>query len=127
MLDTGLRFDSDASAVVLERAQQHRSTFDDRFSRSRGLLYFLASRVLHGFDQADEAVQNCYLAASRQPQNFEYEGAFRSWLARILIDEALVILRQRRRPNHTVRSEEYSAEECVFTNSAAESSTEREY
>jgi len=37
----------------------------------------------------------CKTAGSRLPPNspkFEYEGAFRSWLLRILIDEALIIL-----------------------------------
>ena len=37
-------------------------------------------------------MQNCWLTASRNPPHFEYEGAFQSWLVRILIDEALTIL-----------------------------------
>lgn len=32
------------------------------------------------------------LAASGNTPRFEYEGAFRSWLVRVLIDEALVLL-----------------------------------
>ena len=38
--------------------------------------------------------------ASRNPPRFEYEGAFRSWQVRVLIDEALVILRERRSRRH---------------------------
>ena len=40
------------------------------------------------------AIQNCWRTASRNPPHFEYEGAFRSWLVRIIIDEALAILRE---------------------------------
>jgi hypothetical protein len=39
-------------------------------------------------------VESCRATASRNPPRFEYEGAFRSWLVRVLIDEALAI-RQR--------------------------------
>jgi Sigma-70 region 2 len=72
--------------------------FDDRFSRCRRLLYFMARRVLgdsEGAEEAEEAMQNCFLTASRNPPRFEHEGAFRRWLLRILIDEALLILRQK--------------------------------
>lgn len=65
--------------------------FDARFSRYRGLLQFLATRVLGGSERADEAVENCWLSASRNPPWFEHDGAFCSWLVRVLIDEALAI------------------------------------
>ena len=65
--------------------------FDARFSRYRGLLHFLATRVLGGSERADEAVGNCWLSASRNPPWFEHDGAFCGWLVRVLIDEALAI------------------------------------
>jgi len=37
--------------------------------------------------------------ASRNPPKFDSEGAFRSWLARVLIHEALAILRENRELN----------------------------
>ena len=70
------------------------AAFDARFSRYRRLLRFVATRVLDGPERADEAVGNCWLSASRNPQRFEYDSAFGSWLLRILIDEALTIRRQ---------------------------------
>jgi DNA-directed RNA polymerase specialized sigma24 family protein len=45
-------------------------------------------------ERALRAVENCRLAASCNPRRFEYEGEFRSWLLRVLIDEALAILRK---------------------------------
>jgi Sigma-70 region 2 len=68
------------------------AVFCARFFRCRGLLYFVACRVLGGPKGAVDALDNCFLTASQHPPRFEYEGAFRSWLLRVLIDEALLIL-----------------------------------
>jgi hypothetical protein len=76
-------------------AQEHPSIFAARFARCRGLLRFIASRVLGSNEEAENALQSCWLTASCNPPKFEYEGAFRSWLLRILIDEALIILREK--------------------------------
>jgi DNA-directed RNA polymerase specialized sigma24 family protein len=67
---------------------------EDRFARCRRLLHFLAARILGSQDEAEYAVRNCRAAASRNPPSFKSEGAFRSWLARILIDEACAVVRQ---------------------------------
>jgi DNA-directed RNA polymerase specialized sigma24 family protein len=76
--------------------QQRFSLFQQRFSRCCPLLHFLAFGILGSHEEEEVAVQNCSIAASRNPPTFESEGAFRSWLARVLIDEALVVLRHRK-------------------------------
>jgi len=68
--------------------------FVRRFLRSCRLLHFIACCVLGDEERATIAVRNCWRTASRKPPPFEYEGAFRSWLVRVLIDEALAILRE---------------------------------
>lgn len=65
--------------------------FEARFLRySRG-LYFIACRILNKEEGAEEAVRNCFLTASQAASQFHDEGAFKSWLFRVLIDEALLI------------------------------------
>ena len=76
---------------------EHAQKFASRFSRYRPLLYSLACRVLGNIQGAEAALENCWRTASHNPSKFDYEGAFRSWLARVLIDEALVILRENRK------------------------------
>ena len=78
--------------AISNRVQEHRTVFDARFSRCRGLLHFVAYRVLGSNEGAEDAVKSCWRSASRNPAKFEHEGAFRSWLLRILIDEALALL-----------------------------------
>lgn len=76
--------------------QELSDVFEGRFLRCRPLLQFLAFRILGSHEEAKKAVQQCESRASRISPKFEYEGAFRSWLVRVLIDEAVAILRQRR-------------------------------
>jgi hypothetical protein len=72
------------------------AVFDVRFWRSYRLLHFIAGRILDDPEQATKAVENCWHSASARAPRFEYEGAFRSWLVRVLIDEALLLLREKR-------------------------------
>jgi DNA-directed RNA polymerase specialized sigma24 family protein len=74
---------------------QTSEVFDDWFSRCYEPLHFTACRVLGNPEGAGLAVQNCWLTASCNPPSFDSEGKFRSWLFRILIDEALAILQSR--------------------------------
>jgi DNA-directed RNA polymerase specialized sigma24 family protein len=68
--------------------------FDARFDRCRAMLLAIASRVVGRVDDAAEAVARCRTIAGRNPPAFASEPAFRSWLARVLIDEALAIFQR---------------------------------
>ena len=63
------------------------------------LLHHIASRILAGPDLIDAAIENCWRAASRHQPEFEYEGEFRSWLFRLLIDKALILRYHRQASN----------------------------
>jgi DNA-directed RNA polymerase specialized sigma24 family protein len=78
-------------SMISNRLQEQPAVFNARFLRCRALLYFVARRVVGRNEEAKDAVHSCWLTASRNPPKFAYEGAFRSWLVRILIDEALAI------------------------------------
>ena len=65
---------------------------DILFSRYRHLLSLVAYRVLGNHAEAEDAVQNCLLTVTDNVPKFEQEGAFRCWLVRVLIDEAVTIL-----------------------------------
>ena len=86
------RADRDRSEI---RTRLDPKTLEDRVARYRHMLHFLAVRILSSEGEAEQAVRNSRAAASRNPPSFESEGAFRSWLARILIDEACALLRRK--------------------------------
>jgi DNA-directed RNA polymerase specialized sigma24 family protein len=78
-----------------ESGEETQSTFELQFSSCRELLHFIACRILTSVDEAETAVRNCRVTAARNPPGFQNEGAFKSWLVRILIDEATLLLRRK--------------------------------
>ena len=66
--------------------------FNQWFSQCHNTLHFMAGMILGGSENAERAVQNCWIRASRTLPSIESEGPFRSWVLRILISEALSIL-----------------------------------
>jgi len=87
---------SDETIVAGTLLEERSTEFDTRFFRCYGLLHFVACRVLEGREGVEEAIENCRVKASRNPPEFEREGAFHSWLVRILMDEALAVRHRRR-------------------------------
>jgi DNA-directed RNA polymerase specialized sigma24 family protein len=77
--------------------QDHLAKLYERFWRCRGPLQFTACLILGGTDEAERAVEHCWLRASRNSPHFEREGEFRSWLLRVLISEAVALLLQRQK------------------------------
>ena len=94
-VNTNLRLHTSENILMPNGLQQQSAVFEVRFLRCHKMLYFLACRVLGSSEQVHEIVENSKITASRNPPAFEYEGAFRSWLVRILIDEAIATVRQR--------------------------------
>ncbi len=84
------------SARSTTSRQEQPEAFDAQCSRYRRSLYFIACRLLGVPEWAEDAVTNCFHAASRNPPRFDCEGDFRLWLMRILIDEALFVLHEER-------------------------------
>lgn len=76
--------------------QEDQEALDVLFTRYRRLLYDLARRILRNHEEAEDAVQTCLLLAYRNLCNVKDEGSFRSWLVRILINEAFAIVRKKK-------------------------------
>jgi len=75
-----------------QRAEQQQwTTFDIWFSRCQNTRHFLAGLILGDSGMAKDAVENCRTQALGSLPCFESEGAFRSWLARVLIEEAITM------------------------------------
>ena len=85
---------------VLENSADSRISFYVRAERYRCLLYFVAYRALGNSDRAVIAVENCLFSAARHVPTFDHEGAFRSWLVRLALDESLAILHGRKMFEH---------------------------
>jgi len=83
---------------------EEREKFVQACLRYRGLLYQIAVSILGGPEGAEEAVHRSLAAAMRTPgKDRKCAGEFRSWLLRIMIDEALRI-RRLRNPQDPLRA-----------------------
>jgi steroid delta-isomerase-like uncharacterized protein len=67
------------------------TSFDYYLSRCHSLLHFTAAHILGNPGKAETAVRNTLRVASQHPASFESEGAFRSWVLRVLIEQSLLL------------------------------------
>jgi DNA-directed RNA polymerase specialized sigma24 family protein len=84
--------------TILESSTDNHISFYARAARYHRLLYFVAHRVLGNPERAVIAVEICLFSAARHVGTFDHEGAFRSWLVRLALDESLAILHGRKTP-----------------------------
>jgi len=92
-----LRNSNDAENGSLQEASlEHPIVFVERFWKWRDSLYVVACRVLRDPSAATDVVERCFRKASPRPPKFASDGAFGSWLLRILLDEAKRELTARR-------------------------------
>jgi DNA-directed RNA polymerase specialized sigma24 family protein len=91
-MDAILESQSRCEDKTIGNSQERLESFDILFSRYRRALSLVAYRVLGNHEDAEDAVQNCLRTAADKVPWFEHEGAFRCWLVRVLIDEAVLLL-----------------------------------
>jgi RNA polymerase sigma-70 factor, ECF subfamily len=86
----------DESVLIVKALQGDREALNTLFSRYYAFLHGLACHVLGGREDAEDVVQNSLIRALGSLQQFNNAGAFRSWLSRILVNEAIDLLRKKR-------------------------------
>lgn len=83
--------------LLVKQAKSGRSSaFGDLYERHRSMVYHTAFRILRNQQDAEDAVQRSFQRAFVNLDRFREDSAFSTWVTRIAINEALMILRQRR-------------------------------
>lgn len=79
-------------------------------------LYQTAFRITRNREDAEDALQDAFLSAFVHLKNFDERSAFATWLTRIAINSALMILRKRRSALEiaVVYGEDSGSEEVPF-------------
>jgi RNA polymerase sigma-70 factor, ECF subfamily len=70
----------------------------DLLTVHRAQLYRRAYAILRNREDAEDALQDCWLRALKNLHSFRGRSSFSTWLTRIVINSALMILRKRRNP-----------------------------
>jgi RNA polymerase sigma-70 factor (ECF subfamily) len=87
---------SDDHALVAEAKSGHDDAFAELYRRHQRKAYCRAFRILRNQQDAEDAVQRAFQRAAVNLRRFRQDSTFATWLTRILINEALMLLRQRR-------------------------------
>jgi RNA polymerase sigma-70 factor, ECF subfamily len=83
--------------LVLQAARDPAQGFAAIMRQNNRRLYCIARSILKDNAEAEDALQESYLRAFRNLDNFRADASLSTWLARIVINEALGRLRQQRR------------------------------
>jgi RNA polymerase sigma-70 factor (ECF subfamily) len=105
--------------VLVERARaKDEAAFEELVGRYDDKLYRLAMRFVRNETDAQEILQDAFLSAWRNLPAFEGRAQFGSWMYRVTVNAALMLLRSRNRhPEVTVDDIEPTA----LNNAVAES------
>ena len=90
--------------VLVERARRKdEAAFEELVGRYEDKLYRLAMRFVRNETDAQEILQDAFLSAWRNLPAFEGRAQFGSWMYRVTVNAALMLLRSRNRhPEVTV-------------------------
>jgi RNA polymerase sigma-70 factor, ECF subfamily len=86
----------DDPTLVVRAQEGDTRAFEVLVRRYQRQLYRLAVRMLGNRSDAEDAVQDAFVAAWRRLSGFRGDAAFSSWMYRIVINRCLKLLRARR-------------------------------
>ena len=105
-----LKFDGLTDAELLGLVGERQDgAFDEFFSRHAGSVLRLACAALPRKQDAEDVVQNVFLAAHRHARSFRGEASVRTWLLRITRNEAVRLRAKERRRQTDVSLDELGA------------------
>ena len=85
---------SDDSALVHATRQGDAEAFEELVKRYDFRLLRIAFHVTHNREDAEEAVQDAFLKAYTNLDQFEETASFSTWLTRIVVNESVIKLRK---------------------------------
>lgn len=87
---------NDDRLLVAKAQSGSASDFGELYERLRTRIYHTVFRILRNADDAEDAVQRSFQRAFTNLGKFRGDSAFSTWMTRIAVNEALMMLRQRR-------------------------------
>jgi RNA polymerase sigma factor (sigma-70 family) len=95
-LASGNQGASDEHALVAKAKSGHQDAFGELYKRHQRKAYRTAFRIPRNHQDAEDAVQCAFQRALVNLQRFREDSTFSTWLTRIVVNDSLMLLRQRR-------------------------------
>jgi len=86
---------NDARLVAIAKSGD-RSAFDELYKRHAEKMFHTTRRITRNREDAEDAVQECFLNAFVHLKSFDGRSRFSTWLTRIAVNAALMKLRKNR-------------------------------
>jgi RNA polymerase sigma-70 factor, ECF subfamily len=102
----------DAALVAGAKTGDARA-FELLVQRHEGKIFLVAQRITRNREDAEDAVQQSFQKAFTHLKNFQGECLFSTWLTRIAINEALMLLRRKRGSREVPIAESTMEDETV--------------
>jgi RNA polymerase sigma-70 factor (ECF subfamily) len=93
---------NDESSIIRRIVAGDRHAFELLMRQSNRRLYRLARAVLRDDAEAEDALQDAYLAAYRSLERFRGESSLATWLARLVLNECLGRARRDKRRQNVI-------------------------
>jgi RNA polymerase sigma-70 factor (ECF subfamily) len=91
-----------AEALVVEAAKSgNHSAFEELWTRHSRTVFTLAYRIIGNRDDAEDTLQDAWMKAFVHLKTFDGRSKFSTWLGRIAINSALMVLRRKRTRSET--------------------------
>ena len=97
----------DECLLVAEAREGCSGAFEVLYEHHRTRVYHIAYRILRNEPDAEDVSQRSFQRVFTKLAGFRGESSFSTWLTRIAINEALMLLRQRRTRTWIVETESY--------------------
>jgi RNA polymerase sigma-70 factor (ECF subfamily) len=94
---------ADEQLLVAQAKSGSSGAFGKLYERYQLKLYRSAFRILRNQQDAEDAVQRAFQRAFMNLARFREDSTFSSWVTRIAINEALMLLRRRRTASSIIR------------------------
>jgi RNA polymerase sigma-70 factor (ECF subfamily) len=105
----------DERLLVAQAKSGRSNAFAELYERHRLKIYRTVFRILRNQEDAEDAAQRSFQRAFTKLSRFRGDSTFSTWLTRIAINEALMMLRQRRANKHLFGSDaDENSEACTF-------------
>jgi len=100
--------------LVAAAKNGNRKAFEILVKRHQQRIFFVARRITRRREDAEDVVQQSFQKAFTHLRKFEGRSAFSTWLTRIAVTEALILLRRRRRLREMSIDDSTEGEETLF-------------
>jgi RNA polymerase sigma-70 factor (ECF subfamily) len=113
------------SEIARRIAAGDQRAFEVLMRKHNRMLYRVARAILRDDAEAEDALQLAYLQAYKAMQHYRSESKISTWLTRIVVNEALMRVRKRRRESVVIRLEDMAGQQNGAIIENIESSDER--